>query len=112
VVRPSWVRSMPANPRSIAGLRSRQAGPQISIASLSRTLLYSEIQLDSVRHVGGLRNGVLAGQREFQLLIGMRPQQDSNLRTRLRRPLLYPLSYGGWRCVAPPSRCGPEQEYQ
>ena len=26
-----------------------------------------------------------------------RPQQDSNLRTRLRRPLLYPLSYGGWR---------------
>src|SRR6516162_8642732 len=25
----------------------------------------------------------------------MRPQQDSNLRTRLRRPLLYPLSYGG-----------------
>ncbi len=29
-----------------------------------------------------------------------RPQQDSNLRTRLRRPLLYPLSYGGWRCLA------------
>jgi hypothetical protein len=27
----------------------------------------------------------------------LRPQQDSNLRTRLRRPLLYPLSYGGWR---------------
>jgi CheY-like chemotaxis protein len=27
----------------------------------------------------------------------VRPQQDSNLRTRLRRPLLYPLSYGGWR---------------
>jgi hypothetical protein len=25
----------------------------------------------------------------------MRPQQDSNLRTRLRRPVLYPLSYGG-----------------
>lgn len=25
----------------------------------------------------------------------MRPRQDSNLRTRLRRPLLYPLSYGG-----------------
>lgn len=23
------------------------------------------------------------------------PRQDSNLRTRLRRPLLYPLSYGG-----------------
>ncbi len=26
-----------------------------------------------------------------------RPQQDSNLRTRLRRPMLYPLSYGGQR---------------
>ena len=26
---------------------------------------------------------------------GKRPQQDSNLRTRLRRPMLYPLSYGG-----------------
>src|SRR6478672_7453336 len=27
------------------------------------------------------------------------PRQDSNLRTRLRRPMLYPLSYegGGWR---------------
>lgn len=30
------------------------------------------------------------------------PRQDSNLRTRLRRPLLYPLSYGG--VVA--ARCG------
>ena len=29
-------------------------------------------------------------------MISGRPQQDSNLRTRLRRPLLYPLSYGGW----------------
>jgi hypothetical protein len=24
-----------------------------------------------------------------------RPRQDSNLRTRFRRPVLYPLSYGG-----------------
>ena len=24
-----------------------------------------------------------------------RPRQDSNLRTRLRRPMLYPLSYEG-----------------
>ncbi len=30
-----------------------------------------------------------------------RPQQDSNLRTRLRRPLLYPLSYGGWHAESP-----------
>src|SRR6202035_3790834 len=27
-----------------------------------------------------------------------RPRQDSNLRHRLRRPVLYPLSYGGGRC--------------
>jgi hypothetical protein len=26
-----------------------------------------------------------------------RPRQDSNLRTRLRRAVLYPLSYGGSR---------------
>ncbi len=26
-----------------------------------------------------------------------RPRQDSNLRTRLRRPMLYPLSYEGMR---------------
>ena len=24
------------------------------------------------------------------------PRQDSNLRSRLRRAVLYPLSYGGW----------------
>jgi hypothetical protein len=34
---------------------------------------------------------VSAGQRAFPEC----PRQDSNLRTRLRRPLLYPLSYGG-----------------
>ncbi len=38
---------------------------------------------------------VVAGQQRFWLLGGERPRQDSNLRTRLRRPLLYPLSYGG-----------------
>ena len=27
--------------------------------------------------------------------ITWRPRQDSNLRTRLRRPVLYPLSYEG-----------------
>jgi hypothetical protein len=35
------------------------------------------------------------GQAWFSQIVGWRPQQDSNLRTRLRRPLLYPLSYGG-----------------
>lgn len=32
----------------------------------------------------------------FRSLTGECPRQDSNLRTRLRRPLLYPLSYGGF----------------
>ena len=31
-----------------------------------------------------------------------RPRQDSNLRTRLRRPVLYPLSYGGVRMMVRP----------
>ena len=27
-----------------------------------------------------------------------RPRKDSNLRTRFRKPMLYPLSYGGESC--------------
>ena len=38
---------------------------------------------------------VVAGERPFSSGQAKRPQQDSNLRTRLRRPMLYPLSYGG-----------------
>ena len=38
---------------------------------------------------------VVAGEGRFCPGHGGRPQQDSNLRTRLRRPMLYPLSYGG-----------------
>jgi hypothetical protein len=38
---------------------------------------------------------VPAGQSDVGADSTMRPQQDSNLRTRLRRPMLYPLSYGG-----------------
>ena len=42
-----------------------------------------------------------------------RPQQDSNLRTRLRRPSLYPLSYGGWRTAIPEGGpTGTQQGYQ
>jgi hypothetical protein len=41
-----------------------------------------------------------------------RPQQDSNLRTRLRRPLLYPLSYGGWRISRSSAFLLAGQEYQ
>ena len=40
-----------------------------------------------------------AGQRPFGAGQKGRPQQDSNLRSRLRRPLLSPLSYGG--CATP-----------
>lgn len=34
-------------------------------------------------------------RRGLPALLAKCPRQDSNLRTRLRRPLLYPLSYGG-----------------
>src|SRR5207302_10234916 len=34
-----------------------------------------------------------------------RPRQDSNLRARLRRPLLYPLSYGGRGPRGPEGKC-------
>jgi hypothetical protein len=33
--------------------------------------------------------------RTRRALLTERPRQDSNLRHRLRRPVLYPLSYGG-----------------
>ena len=38
---------------------------------------------------------VVAGERPIGPGNERRPQQDSNLRSRLRRPMLYPLSYGG-----------------
>jgi hypothetical protein len=49
---------------------------------------------------------LLEGEGAFSLLRSLheqakssarrqRPRQDSNLRTRFRRPVLYPLSYGG-----------------
>ena len=39
---------------------------------------------------------ITAGQMRFDTAQDKRPQQDSNLRSRLRRPLLSPLSYGGY----------------
>ncbi len=41
----------------------------------------------------------MPGQGMIPEVTRWRPQQDSNLRSRLRRPLLSPLSYGGY---APP----------
>lgn len=40
---------------------------------------------------------ITAGKGKFSEVLKERPRHDSNVRTRLRRPLLYPLSYGGWR---------------
>jgi hypothetical protein len=37
-------------------------------------------------------------QKPLELANEKRPRQDSNLRHRLRRPVLYPLSYGGGSC--------------
>ena len=44
-------------------------------------------------------SSVPAGQGQESPANNERPQQDSNLRSRLRRPLLSPLSYGG--CATP-----------
>jgi hypothetical protein len=51
------------------------------------------------RHCGD--RGLPTGPDDFFEIRIERPQQDSNLRTRLRRPLLYPLSYGGLRIDHP-----------
>jgi hypothetical protein len=47
-----------------------------------------------------MRWTVLAGQEPYWLVTRWCPRQDSNLRSRLRRPLLSPLSYGGSRTGA------------
>jgi hypothetical protein len=55
---------------------------------------------DDIRWHGASENDISviyipAGQDTISADSTMRPQQDSNLRSRLRRPLLSPLSYGG-----------------
>jgi hypothetical protein len=42
------------------------------------------------------------GSMAFCFALGGRPRKDSNLRTRFRKPMLYPLSYGGsdWLSIA------------
>ena len=48
------------------------------------------------RFAGAIGDGHgVVGTLEGDVVIGERPRQDSNLRTRLRRPMLYPLSYEG-----------------
>ena len=38
------------------------------------------------------------------------PQLDSNQRTRLRRPVLYPLSYGGYKRQSTTSPCDEQNQ--
>ena len=52
---------------------------------------------------------ITAGQTAFEPASKWRPQQDSNLRSRLRRPLLSPLSYGG--CATPKSTSRKPREH-
>jgi hypothetical protein len=59
--------------------------------------------------VTGRNNGhsnVPAGQTRKTPAQTERPQQDSNLRSRLRRAVLYPLSYGGCATSKGTSRDG------
>ncbi len=55
---------------------------------------WHDVSEDAIR-----QNPVPAGQVPVGAASDVRPQQDSNLRSRLRRPLLSPLSYGG--CATP-----------
>jgi hypothetical protein len=73
---------------------------------------------DSLNHINGTVNAIRPQGEDGEedrnpFPCCERPQQDSNLRTRLRRAVLYPLSYGGWRTsLAASEACWPEQEYQ
>jgi hypothetical protein len=66
------------------------------IPRISREQRHSATYDGTQRHkIDDRRNDVSARQRLVSPLQTGCPRQDSNLRTRLRRPLLYPLSYGG-----------------
>ena len=41
---------------------------------------------------------MIVAQRASEQVDYERPRQDSNLGTRFRKPMLYPLSYEGGRC--------------
>jgi hypothetical protein len=73
-----------------AMIRSAQGARKLSQGSDPRRTV-SENDINVIR--------VTAGQNAFSPASEWRPQQDSNLRSRLRRPLLSPLSYGG--CATP-----------
>jgi hypothetical protein len=76
----------------------RVAGALISecVGGVSRTLRDNEKERESVRLTPAIscRHSPWS-ELDSCWLTGECPRQDSNLRTRLRRPLLYPLSYGG-----------------
>ena len=48
-----------------------------------------------------LQTGFLQGKEQC-------PRHESNVRTRFRKPLLYPLSYGGGEVTVAPSRAPDE----
>ena len=57
----------------------------------------SGVRLCRMKSAAGKRGKMLNAKMNGTISISgsKRPQQDSNLRTWLRRPVLYPLSYGG-----------------
>jgi CheY-like chemotaxis protein len=71
---------------------------------------YSLMQREEEREMFGFLAGARVAAGRVPAVL--RPQQDSNLRTRLRRPLLYPLSYGGSDAARRREVAGPEPGYQ
>ena len=68
----------------------------MSLATHSRSVTHNDKDPDSVGlSTGSLCLALLLVSALITLSELKCPRQDSNLRTRLRRPLLYPLSYGG-----------------
>jgi hypothetical protein len=53
------------------------------------------VEVPRESHLLGLGRGLQAAALQVPRRVPGYPQQDLNLRTRLRRPALYPLSYGG-----------------
>jgi len=60
-----------------------------------RGALATMVEVPRESHLLGLGRGLQPAALQVPRRVPGYPQQDLNLRTRLRRPALYPLSYGG-----------------
>jgi hypothetical protein len=90
------ISSPPVPPRGAPSPRplSRPSPPALAPGALRRFRVAVPVRPAPVRARRFLCRGAVVAPLSLHLLF-RRPRKDSNLRTRFRKPMLYPLSYGG-----------------